>query len=121
MDMWNWMVECLSKGSEPGPYTYIASQTKKYDVLGLYCAVVLVANVQTPFAYQKKMEEFINAVPRKGESFFTFATRLASAIEVPEQLAHFDTVNSTTLNLFTFFLDDLKCTGPGRTGQPRYW
>ena len=88
--MWNWVVECLAKGGEPGPYTYIVSQIKKYDVLGLYCAVLVVANVQTPFAYQKKMEEFINATPQKGETFFTFATRLeqlASSIEVPQQLA----------------------------------
>ena len=89
-DLWNWMVECLEKSGGPGPYTYLVGRERKYDVLGLFKAILKAATVTTPFAYQKKMEEFINAVPMKGEDFFLFATRLdtlASAIEVDTELA----------------------------------
>ena len=58
-DMWNWMVECLEKSGGPGPYTYLVGRERKYDVLGLFKAILKAATVTTPFAYQKKMEEFI--------------------------------------------------------------
>ena len=75
-EMWNWMVECLQlKSGEKGPYSYVATQVKRYDVMGLYYSIIRVANIQTPFAYQKKMEDFINAVPEQGENFFSFAER----------------------------------------------
>ena len=39
-DMWNWMVECLEKSGGPGPFTYLVGREKKYDVLGLFKAIL---------------------------------------------------------------------------------
>ena len=88
-DMWGWMVKCLEMKGEPGPYHYLSKQVKKFDVLGLFCSIIHVTNIQTPFSYQKKLEDFINASPKKDEDFFAYSTRLlamADGIGVPANI-----------------------------------
>jgi len=82
-DMWNWMVSCLEKAGEPGPYSYLTKQQKKYDALGLFCAISDVTSIQNPFSWNRSI--YINSIfdLRKSalinsDSFlidFTFANR----------------------------------------------
>src|SRR5205814_6509077 len=76
IQMWNWLVSCLKKKEEKGPFSHLADHVTKYDVAGLYEAIINSVDIQNPFVFWRNFQDFVNARPEKGEDIFTYFTRL---------------------------------------------
>lgn len=81
MEMWEWMVACLRKGKEKGPYSHLAEQVTRYDVAGLFIAITESVDLQHPYIFWNGFEEFVNSRPEKGEDIFAYFVRLDKMVE----------------------------------------
>lgn len=79
--MWEWMVACLRKGKEKGPYSHLAEQVTRYDVAGLFIAITESVDLQHPYIFWNGFEEFVNSRPEKGEDIFAYFVRLDKMVE----------------------------------------
>lgn len=75
-EMWEWMVKCLKKKDEKGPYSHLVEQTSRYDVASLYESILHSVDIQNPFVFWDAFEKFVNSSPEKGEDIFTYFVRI---------------------------------------------
>ena len=75
-EMWEWMVACLRKGKEKGPFSHLADQVSRYDVAGLYTSILESVDIQNPFVFWRAFEDFVVSKPDKGEDIFAYFARL---------------------------------------------
>ena len=80
IEMWNWMVACLRKGKEKGPFSYLVDQVGRYDVAGLYKNILQSVDIQNPFVFFKNFSDFVNAKPEREEEIFSYFTRLRKMV-----------------------------------------
>jgi hypothetical protein len=75
---WEWLVACLRKGKEKGPFSYLCEDIRvhKYDVAGLYTSIISSVDIQNPFLFWSAFTDFVNARPRDGEDIFTYFSRI---------------------------------------------
>ena len=74
--MWEWLVGCLRKGRERGPYYHLCEQVSRYDVAGLYSSIMESVDIQNPFVFWHAFEDFVSARPEQGEDIFAYFARL---------------------------------------------
>jgi hypothetical protein len=72
IEMWDWLVACLRKGREKGPFSHLCSHVTRYDVAGLYESRMNSVDIQNPFIFWRAFEDFVVAKPEKGELFHPF-------------------------------------------------
>ena len=80
MEMWEWMVSCLKKGKEKGPFSHLSEQVNRYDVAGLFTSIIESVDIQNPFIFWRSFEDFVNSKPEKGEDIFAYFSRLEKMV-----------------------------------------
>ena len=75
---WDWMVSCLKRGQEKGPFSYLCDDINmhQYDVAGLVRAIVAAVDIQNPFLFWSAFTDFVNAKPEGNEDIFSYFTRI---------------------------------------------
>lgn len=71
VEMWEWLVACLKRGKEKGPFSHLCEHTSRYDVAGLYALIMNSVDIQNPFIFWRAFKDFVVAEPEKGEDIFT--------------------------------------------------
>ena len=110
IEMWDWMVTCLMKGKEKGPYSYLVDHVGRYDVTALYTLIIQSVDIQNPFVFWRSFVDFVNAQPAKDEDIFSYFTRLqkmASGLSIrdPEAIGISDVKVVSNLALKVKMLD----------------
>lgn len=133
IEMWEWLVACLKKGKEKGPYSYLCSHVTRYDVAGLFESLINSVDIQNPFIFWRAFEDFVVARPEKGEDVFAYFTRLeklASGLSIrePEEVGIQDVKIVSELALKLKMLDSTSYFGEYksfanklRTRKPSKW
>ena len=133
IEMWEWLVACLRKGKDKGPYSHLSEQVNRYDVAGLYESIIDSIDIQNPFVFFRAFQDFIVAMPEKGEDIFSFFVRLeklASGLVIrdPEEIGISDVRVVTDLALKLKMLDATAAyneyksfAGSLRTKKPSKW
>lgn len=68
-EMLEWMLSCLRKGKEKGPFSHLAEQVNRYDVAGLYTSILESVDVQNPFIFWRAFEKFVNLNLQRQKTF----------------------------------------------------
>lgn len=77
IEFWKWMCKCLkTKDGEKGPFSHLTDHVHKYDVAGLFEAIINSVDIQNPFVFWESFEKFVFAKPEKGEDIFTYFSRI---------------------------------------------
>ncbi len=80
IEMWEWMVSCLMKGKEKGPYSYLVDHVHRFDVAGLFASIIESVDIQNPFVFWRSFLDFANAKPERDEDIFSYFTRLQKMV-----------------------------------------